>query len=97
MLSQVRMEFGQGTHQYLVVLACCGLLAWSVGFLVVIFVRMYGRRDRFRPEVMLHYGYFFVGLEPKYWWWDILVKRMDLLLLMGVTYTNVIESARAST
>ena len=66
-------------------------------FQVVIFVRMYGRRDRFRPEVMLHYGYFFVGLEPKYWWWDILVKRMDLLLLMGVTYTNVMESARAST
>ena len=28
------------------------------------------------------YGYFFQGLEPKFWWWDILVKRADVGMMM---------------
>ena len=51
--------------------------------------------NRFRPDVMRHYGYFFSGLSPPYWWWEILVKRADAVLLMGITYTNIVPDERA--
>lgn len=29
------------------------------------------------------------GYEPKFWWWDILVKRVDIGLMNIVTYTSI--------
>ena len=35
--------------------------------------------DRYHPASLKRYGFFFAGLEPEYWWWDLVVKlaRMD--------------------
>ena len=34
------------------------------------------------------FGYFFQGLEPKFWWWDILVKRADVGVMMLARLTK---------
>ena len=76
-------------------LAFIGLGVFSVGFPLVIFVRLRAQANRFHPKVMRHYGYFFSGLRPSFWWWDVLIKRADLLLVMTITYTDVVFDERA--
>lgn len=29
------------------------------------------------------------GYEPQYWWWDIIVKRLDVGLMKLTTYTSM--------
>ena len=31
--------------------------------------------DRYHPASLKRYGFFFAGLEPEFWWWDLIVPR----------------------
>ncbi|CAE7415595.1 SVEP1 [Symbiodinium necroappetens] len=48
-------------------------------------------KDRQAADNCRRFGYFIQGLEPEYWWWDILVKRIDVGLMMLVTYTSAVQ------
>eukprot|EP00438_Fugacium_kawagutii_P025195 Skav218081 [mRNA] locus=scaffold3382:28574:32118:- [translate_table: standard] len=41
------------------------------------------------------YGLFIRGFEPGMWWWDLVVKRADIALMMLVAYTSVIGDETA--
>lgn len=75
-------------------LAVSGLVVWCVGIPLVLAAKL-SLEDRTSPDKHRRYGYFFQGLEPQYWWWDILVKRADVGLMMLVTYTSVVREPEA--
>jgi len=39
--------------------------------------------------------FFYDGLEPAYFWWELLVKRIDVLAMLLVAHTLVLEDPRA--
>merc|ERR1719468_527925 len=41
------------------------------------------------------YGYFHNGLERKYWWWELLVKRIDVLLVYIITYVRIFAEVKS--
>ena len=75
-------------------LAVSGLVVWCVGIPLVLAAKL-SLEDRTSPDKHRRYGFFFQGLEPQYWWWDILVKRADVGLMMLVTYTSVVREPEA--
>ena len=68
---------------------------WSFGILIVVCAIIWSLGPKRQTlEGLKKYGYFFQGLEPNYWWWEILVKRGDILVTTMVTYTNVVPDVR---
>ena len=52
-------------------LAWAGILLWSVGTIALIFMLVRFTKDRHHQAALRKYGYFYIGLEPNFWWWDI--------------------------
>ncbi|CAE7405136.1 UVR8 [Symbiodinium sp. CCMP2592] len=73
-------------------LAIGGLVIWCLGTPLALALKLQSMQDRRAPNSDRRYGYFFQGLEPKFWWWDILVKRADVGMMMLVTYTSVVPT-----
>merc|ERR550532_2607825 len=83
---------GQGNHLYVAIIASVGLSVWSVGVVVLLFCWVYTRRrhlQEFTTKRML--GYFYNGLEADKYWWELVVKRVDLLLIYLITYTQILH------
>ncbi|CAE7805594.1 unnamed protein product [Symbiodinium sp. CCMP2592] len=76
-------------------LAIVGLGLWCFGIPVTLAARLICLRDRQAPENFRRYGFFFQGLEPRFWWWDLLVKRLDVAIMMLVTYTSFVLDPKA--
>lgn len=76
--------------------ASCGLVLWSFGIPVVIFIVIsrLGKK-RFTPEYIGYYGFFYQGFEPSYWYWDLTVKRFDVFAMTAVAHTNIVPDVRA--
>jgi len=87
---------GSDEHMPLAIVATAGLLLWVVGIPVALFLRIWALGDdRQHPDNARHFGYFFFGYEPHAWWWDIIVKRIDVGLMMCVAYTSIADDAKA--
>ena len=82
-------------HFVLAILAISGLGVWCIGVPVFLFFRLYVLKDRQSPENFRKYGFFIQGFEPQYWWWDIIVKRLDILIMNLVTYTSIATEEKA--
>eukprot|EP00435_Cladocopium_sp_Y103_P034368 s881_g8.t2 len=82
-------------HFVLALLAFLGLGIWCIGVPVLLFFRLYVLKDRQSPENFRKYGFFIQGFEPQYWWWDIIVKRFDILIMNLVTYTSIATEEKA--
>ncbi|CAE7217830.1 lgals3bpb [Symbiodinium pilosum] len=76
-------------------LAILGLGIWCLGIPMTLAARLLCLRDRQAPENFRRFGYFFQGLEAQFWWWDLLVKRLDVALMMLVTYTSFVLDPKA--
>ena len=64
------------------------VLVWSIGFVVLIYMAIRRKSKQLRNFTTLRaFGYFYNGFELQYFWWELLVKRMDVLCCYGVTYT----------
>lgn len=77
-------------------IAILGLALWSVS--AVIFLYTVLRNDRHRQQEQhfrRKYGYFHVGLEPDMYWWEMTVKKLDMLCLSVITFTELFEDPRA--
>eukprot|EP00438_Fugacium_kawagutii_P026998 Skav224004 [mRNA] locus=scaffold2619:51010:57912:- [translate_table: standard] len=77
-------------------IAVIGLTIWCVGIPGCLFTVIYclGKK-RQELESRRKYGLFIRGLEPEMWWWDLVVKRADIALMMLVAYTSVIGDETA--
>ena len=40
------------------------------------------------------FGYLYTGFSSGVWWWEILVKRVDTLVVLTITYTNLVMDVR---
>jgi len=73
-----------------------GLLLWSCGFPYVTYKIINRRKSELStPFMVRNYGYFYAGFEPDYWYWELLCKRVDCLIVLGITFTNLVPDAKA--
>jgi len=92
----LRMKSFVGDHLVTGVLGLLGLTIWSLGVPISIFVMCYLRRFKLQQlETRRLLGYFFTGLEPSYFWWELLVKRADLLLTFFVAFSSIMPTTEA--
>ncbi|CAE7249789.1 Svep1, partial [Symbiodinium natans] len=82
-------------HAPLALIALAGLLVWCAGIPIALFLTVWRTPDRQSQENHRNYGYFIEGLEPSFWWWDIVVKRLDIGLMLVVAYTSLAPDDRA--
>ncbi|CAE7241672.1 UVR8 [Symbiodinium sp. CCMP2592] len=71
-------------------IALTGLVVWCLGIPLSLAVVLF-RLDRQSPETNRRFGYFTQGLERDYWWWDILMKRIDVGIMMVITFTSAVQ------
>lgn len=84
-----------GDHFASLLIAIIGLVLWCVLVPLTLFWQIYRLKDRQSAENLRKYGYFCEGYEPRYWWWDILVKRLDIGFMNVVTYTSIASDGKA--
>jgi len=82
-------------HMPLAVIAIIGLSCWCVGMPLLLILVIYGLRDKNSPENQRRFGYFINGFEPRFWWYDLVVRRLDIACMMLVTYTSLTDDQRA--
>ncbi|CAE7792877.1 rngB [Symbiodinium sp. CCMP2592] len=85
----------QADHRALAALAVAGLGFWCIGLPFWLFLKIWRLQDRQDPNSYRKYGFFFQGLEPQYWYWDLIVKRVDLLLMLLVANTSLADDDNA--
>ncbi|CAE7032759.1 rngB [Symbiodinium sp. CCMP2592] len=73
------------------VIAISGLIIWCLGIPLTLALVLLRLKNRQAIDNSRRFGYFLQGLEHQYWWWDILVKRVDVGLMMLITYTSVVQ------
>jgi len=85
----------QGVHLPVAILAFAGMAIWIIGVVVGLFLKLWHLgRARMTEKHLQTFGYFFVGLEPQFWWWELLVKRSDVMLVNVIAYTNLMDDVR---
>ncbi|CAE7232867.1 LMP1 [Symbiodinium natans] len=89
------VECWTGDHVPIAMIATVGLSVWCIGIPLLLYLAIWRLKDRNTQENYRTYGYFIDGFEPAYWWWDILVKRADVAIMMLVTYTSVADDEKA--
>ena len=76
-------------------IATVGLSMWCVGLPMGLFLSIWKSRERQSQENFRKFGYFIEGFEPSFWWWDIVVKRLDVGMMTLVAYTSLAPDDRA--
>ncbi len=87
----------QPVHMELVWLAVGGGCVFSLGTLVFLFWRIWrlprGSRHGVAKQSM--YGYFYTGLKPDWWWWDIVteerLRSTFILTIVSAALTFVVS------
>jgi len=86
----------EGDHFIVSLLGIAGLVTWSLGVPISTYLVCRLRCERlqeFGTKRLL--GFFYVGLEPKYYYWELCVKRADVLVVFMVAYTHVLPNQNA--
>ncbi|CAE7915213.1 MKLN1 [Symbiodinium necroappetens] len=82
-------------HAALIGVAVVGLSLWCLGIPLLLFMRIWMLTDRQDPDQYRLYGFFIQGLAPRYWYWDLIVKRADIALMLLVAYTSIANDDNA--
>eukprot|EP00930_Biecheleria_cincta_P081418 TRINITY_DN7036_c0_g1_i4.p1 TRINITY_DN7036_c0_g1~~TRINITY_DN7036_c0_g1_i4.p1 ORF type:complete len:1118 (-),score=148.62 TRINITY_DN7036_c0_g1_i4:27-3218(-) len=95
-VGDTRLITFEGAHRTVGFLAIVGLVIWSFAYNFVLlgFVAWH-RKDLHAPRNAQNFGFFVNGLEGKWFFWDLLVKRLDILLVHVVVYSQLIPDVRA--
>merc|ERR1719473_2178197 len=56
---------------------------------------MRSRKDLTDPDIQRRFAYFIAGYEVDKAYWDIAVKKLDNLLTITITYTNLCSDPKA--
>ena len=91
----MQVECWSSEHAALAGISILGLAIWCVGLPLALFTRILMLRDRQDPNSYRTYGYFIQGLEPRFWYWDLAVKRADIGLMLLVAYTSLADDDKA--
>jgi len=95
-LGDMRLEVFSGDHILVGLFAGIGLTVWSGGFIIFIFFVLRSHKEiLMEPKILRRFGFFFNGLEPDWYFWELLVKRVDVLLVYLVTYTQFVPDIKA--
>jgi len=86
----------EGTHLLISFFAVTGLSIWSFGLLAYLgwAIRSHAK-DMTDPDVQRRFAYFVSGMEPDKAYWDVLVKKMDNLFTIVITFTSVAVDKKA--
>lgn len=82
-------------HLALISMSLSGLGLWCTAVPLLLFFNIYRLEDRQSTDSLRRFGYFIQGYEPKFWWWDIFVKRVDIGIMSFVTYTSIAADEKA--
>jgi hypothetical protein len=86
-----------GVHFIVAILAGIGLCVWSFGFPLFLASIIGCNRKRLQEHrVLCNFAFFYNGLETPFWWWDILLKRMDVLLVYLAAYIRFTPDAKGT-
>lgn len=83
-----------GVQSILFIISLSGILAWSVG-IVILFMAIITNIGLSTPFIQRTFGYLLEGYEPRSWWWEIVWKKTDLLVVALITYTSIAVDERA--
>eukprot|EP00401_Gymnodinium_catenatum_P001680 CAMPEP_0117466754 /NCGR_PEP_ID=MMETSP0784-20121206/5305_1 /TAXON_ID=39447 /ORGANISM="" /LENGTH=1034 /DNA_ID=CAMNT_0005260705 /DNA_START=54 /DNA_END=3158 /DNA_ORIENTATION=+ len=89
------VRWGEAEHTAVAVLAIFGVVLFSFGMNVALFMVLYRRKTKLRQfNTLRTYGFFFNGFEPDWYHWELVHKRMDVLAVYVVTYSNIIPKVQ---
>eukprot|EP00929_Paragymnodinium_shiwhaense_P052971 TRINITY_DN26526_c0_g1_i1.p1 TRINITY_DN26526_c0_g1~~TRINITY_DN26526_c0_g1_i1.p1 ORF type:complete len:1356 (-),score=261.47 TRINITY_DN26526_c0_g1_i1:189-4256(-) len=96
LLSNVNVLCWKNKHFMLMAIAYSGVALWTLGPIIYLFFRIknFGPR-KYGSEVQYRFGYFFTGMEPDYWWWELIIKRFDIFLFIVIATAPAIPDDRA--
>ncbi|CAE7938699.1 unnamed protein product [Symbiodinium necroappetens] len=89
------VECWQEEHMTLFTIGATGLVLWCFGIPLALFLRIWALRDRQEPENRRLFGYFIEGLEPRFWYWELVVKRLDIGLMLLIASTSIATDDKA--
>ncbi|CAE7037107.1 unnamed protein product [Symbiodinium sp. CCMP2592] len=82
-------------HWTLFAIGVSGLVLWCFGIPLALFLRIWALNDRQEPENRRLFGYFIEGLEPRFWYWELVVKRLDIGLMLLIASTSITTDDKA--
>ncbi|CAE7364328.1 ZEP, partial [Symbiodinium pilosum] len=83
-------------HEPLRQIAFWGLGVWCCGIPLALGLRIRCLKGEMNDAMNYRtYGYFTVGLEPDFWYWDLLIQRADVALMLFVAYTSISDHESA--
>jgi len=85
----------EGVHQTLAVLAVIGLSVWGAAVLLLITGACSitkHHKGLHSPQTQRLFGYLLHGLRPRFWYWELIVKRLDLLLCGIIAHTSIVPN-----
>ncbi|CAE7548498.1 SVEP1 [Symbiodinium necroappetens] len=82
-------------HTPFIAVAAMGLLLWCLGLPLLLFLKIWMLPDRHDPANFRLYGFCIQGLSPRYWYWDLIVKRADIGLMVLTAYTSFADDDNA--
>jgi len=92
-LQDMQVHAWEHDHLIVIVLACTGLGIWSVGFPVSIYLFCRLHHEKMQEhKIKRLIGFFYIGLEPNCYWWELLVKRTDVFVMYAVAYTHWLKT-----
>jgi len=82
-------------HNAIIAIALFGLLAWCVAVPTFLTFRLgtLGIK-RYSQENQRVFGFYIAGFDPRFWMWNLVVKRGDIALVMVITYTSLARTDR---
>eukprot|EP00929_Paragymnodinium_shiwhaense_P037713 TRINITY_DN20044_c4_g1_i1.p1 TRINITY_DN20044_c4_g1~~TRINITY_DN20044_c4_g1_i1.p1 ORF type:complete len:1353 (-),score=98.86 TRINITY_DN20044_c4_g1_i1:163-4221(-) len=96
LLSNLDLICWTDRHWDLIVISYIGVLMWTIAPLVYLYLRIRSfKLRRQTPKVLAQLGYFYTGFKFRFWWWDIFVKRADVLMFMTISSTPTMPDDRA--
>eukprot|EP00811_Abedinium_folium_P025015 NODE_3544_length_2021_cov_5.743928.p1 GENE.NODE_3544_length_2021_cov_5.743928~~NODE_3544_length_2021_cov_5.743928.p1 ORF type:complete len:564 (-),score=78.98 NODE_3544_length_2021_cov_5.743928:41-1732(-) len=95
-LRDTRLQFLSGRHLTLGLLAILGLMVWSFGLLIGLHLVITQLRQKLQVQHNIRMvGFFFRGLQPRWYWWELFVKRGEILLVYAVVYLPIASDDKA--
>ena len=82
-------------HYVISGIALFGLLAWCVAVPAFLAFRLWMLGiKRYTQENQRMFGFYIAGFDPRFWMWNLVVKRGDIALVMVITYTSLVRIDR---
>merc|ERR1711865_267137 len=85
-------------HYHLCFIGITGLVLWSVGIVCGLYGYIARREKAGELQsafIQRTFGYLLEGYEPRSWYWELVMKKVDLLATAIITYTSLATDTRA--